>query len=158
MNLLAIHLLLAFGWSAVNGDFTLRSLVIGFVLGGIALWLVRPLYGPTNYFRRMSDAIRLAGFFVWELVASCVQVAHDVLTLTHHSRPGVIGVPLEAETPLEITTVANLITLTPGTLTLDVSDDRRTLWVHAMFIDDADALRRALKEGMERRVLEVYRG
>ncbi|MCU0671145.1 MAG: Na+/H+ antiporter subunit E [Myxococcota bacterium] len=81
-----------------------------------------------------------------------------MLTPTHHSRPGVIGVPLEAETPLEITTVANLITLTPGTLTLDVSDDRRTLWVHAMFIDDADALRRALKEGMERRVLEVYRG
>jgi multicomponent Na+:H+ antiporter subunit E len=158
VNLFAIHLLLAFGWSAVNGEFTLRSLVVGFVFAGGALWLVRPLYGPTHYFGRLRDAIRLAGFFVWELVVSCVQVAHDVLTPTHHSRPGVIAVPLDAETPLEITTVANLITLTPGTMTLDVSDDRRTLWVHAMFIDDADALRRTLKQGMERRVLEVYRG
>lgn len=158
MNLFAIHLLLAFGWAAVNGSFTLRSLAVGFAVGGLAIWLVRPLYGPGRYFRRLRDTVRLAGFFVWDLAASCVQVAHDVLTPRHRSRPGVIGVPLDAATPLEITTVANLITLTPGTLTLDVSEDRRTLWVHAMFVEDADALRRELKEGMEKRVLEVFRG
>lgn len=157
MNPFAVHLLLAFGWAAGTGDFTLPSLCIGFVVGGLALWLVRPLYGPTAYFGRLLGSLRLVGFFLRELFASAFQVAYDVLTPTHHSRPGVIAVPLEAKTPLEITLVANLITLTPGTLSLDVSDDRRTLWVHAMFIDDVDALRRELKVGMERRVLEVLR-
>lgn len=158
MSLLAVHLLLALGWAAVNGSFSLLSLVVGLVVGGLVLWIVRPLYGPTRYFSNVADTVRLAGFFVWELVVSCLQVAHDVLTPTHYSRPGVIAVPLDAETAFEITAVANLITLTPGTMTLDVSEDRRTLWVHAMFVDDPDALRAALKQGMERRVLEVTRG
>jgi len=157
VNLLAIHLLLAVGWAAVNGSFALTTLAAGFALGGFVLWLVRPIYGRADYFERFVAAVRLAAFFVWELVVSCVQVAHDVLTPTHRSRPGVIAVPLDARTPLEITTVAGLITLTPGTLALDVSEDRRTLWVHAMFIDDPERLRRSLKAGMERRVLEVYR-
>jgi multicomponent Na+:H+ antiporter subunit E len=158
VSVLAVHLLLAFGWAAVNGSFSLLSLVVGFFVGGIVLWLVRPLYGPTRYFSNAVDTARLAGFFLWELVVSCLQVAHDVLTPTHHSRPGVIALPLDATTAVEITAVANLITLTPGTMTLDVSEDRRTLWVHAMFVDDPDELRAALKHGMESRVLEVTRG
>lgn len=157
MNLLSIHLLIALGWAAVNGSFTLGTLGVGFALGGAVLWWMRPLYGPGDYFERFARVVRLAGFFLWELVVSCLQVAHDVLTAKHHSRPGVIAVPLDAETPLEITVVANLITLTPGTLTLDVAEDRSKLWVHAMFIEDADSLRRSLKQGMERRVLEVFR-
>jgi multicomponent Na+:H+ antiporter subunit E len=64
---------------------------------------------------------------------------------------------LAARTDLEITLVANLVSLTPGTLSLDVSDDRRTLYVHVMFMDDIEAVRGAIKDGIERRVLEVLR-
>nr|WP_253451995.1 Na+/H+ antiporter subunit E [Halomonas sp. Y3] len=64
--------------------------------------------------------------------------------------------PLEARTELEITMVANLISLTPGTLSLDVSDDRKVLYIHAMFLDDEEELRRNLKE-MEYRALELFR-
>ena len=63
--------------------------------------------------------------------------------------------PLDVKSDAGILLVANLIALTPGTLSLDLSRDRRTLYVHAMFIDDPDALRRELKQGMERRVIEV---
>ena len=53
MNLLLVNVLLALGWGAVNGEFTLSILVIGFVLGYCCLWLVRPLYQPTRYFSRL---------------------------------------------------------------------------------------------------------
>ena len=71
-------------------------------------------------------------------------------------KPGVIAMPLAAKTDLEITMVANLISLTPGTLSLDVSDDRRVLFIHAMFLDNEQELRNSLKD-MERRVLEILR-
>jgi len=72
-------------------------------------------------------------------------------------RPGIVAVPLDAETDAEITLLANLLTLTPGTLSLDVSADRRFLYVHMMYIEDADVARRQIKDGYERRVLEVLR-
>jgi multicomponent Na+:H+ antiporter subunit E len=74
-------------------------------------------------------------------------------------RPGVIAIPLNARTDVEITLLANLITLTPGTLSLDVSADRSVLYIHVMYIDndDIDAVRRKIKEGFERRILEVLR-
>jgi multicomponent Na+:H+ antiporter subunit E len=74
--------------------------------------------------------------------------------------PGVIGVPLDARSDVEITVLANLISLTPGTLGLEVSPDRRTLFVHAMHLEgsDAEALRRTLKHDFEGRVLRVFRG
>jgi multicomponent Na+:H+ antiporter subunit E len=74
-------------------------------------------------------------------------------------RPGVVAIPLDARTDAEITLLANLITLTPGTLSLDVSSDRRMLYIHVMYIDndDLEEVRRKIKAGFERRVLEVLR-
>lgn len=73
--------------------------------------------------------------------------------------PGVVAIPLDARTDLEITLLANLITLTPGSVALDLSEDRSVLYVHAMYIDggDVEAYRRSIKEGLERRVLELLR-
>ncbi len=73
--------------------------------------------------------------------------------------PGVIAIPLDARTDAEITLLANLITLTPGSVSLDLSEDRRVLYVHAMYIDggDVEAYRRSVKDGLERRVLELLR-
>ncbi|MEL7089262.1 MAG: Na+/H+ antiporter subunit E, partial [Planctomycetota bacterium] len=82
---------------------------------------------------------------------------YDVITPAANRSPAVIGIPLDATTDAEITLLANLITLTPGTLSLDLSEDRRTLYVHAMFADDPEAFCREIKEGFERRVLELLR-
>ena len=72
-------------------------------------------------------------------------------------RPGIVAIPLEARTDDEITLLANVISLTPGTLSLDVSDDRKVLYIHAMFIDDEQQLRDEIKSGFERRLLDVLR-
>lgn len=96
-------------------------------------------------------------FFVWELILANLRVAHDVITPRHYMRPGILAVPLDAQTDLEITMLSNLITLTPGTLSLDISIDRRVLYIHAMYIDDVDEVRQKIKDGYERRILEVLR-
>ena len=155
MNVLALNLVLAVGWAALIGSFTLQSLLVGFGIGYLALWVTRPLFGETPYFERVWRVLRLGLLFVYELIVSSVQVVWDVITPTHRSRPGIVAMPLSARGDGEILLVAGLISLTPGTLSLDVSEDRTTLYLHAMFVDDPDALRQELKQGMERRVLEA---
>jgi multicomponent Na+:H+ antiporter subunit E len=97
------------------------------------------------------------GYFIKELFVSNFRVMWDVITPRHISRPGIIGVPLDAETGLEIMLVANLISLTPGTLSVDISDDKKNLYVHVMFLEDVEQTIRSIKDGLERRVLEVTR-
>ena len=156
MNLFAVNIILAIVWAALWADFTLPSLAVGFVLGYAALWLAQPLFGNSLYFRRVWRVLRLAVFFLYELVVSSLKVAWDVLTPTHKSNPAIIEMPLDVESDIEILLVTNLISLTPGTLSLDVTPDRKTLLVHAMFADDPDAIVAELKGGMERKVKEVF--
>ena len=157
MNLFVLNSLLALGFSAVLGEFSVSGFAAGYAVGFLALWVTRPLYGDNSYFKRLPRALGLAGYFLYQLLVSNLRVLWDVITPRQGSRPGIVGVPLAARTDLEITLVANLVSLTPGTLSLDVSDDRQTLYVHVMFMDDIDAVRAAIKDGIERRVLEVLR-
>lgn len=106
---------------------------------------------------RLARLLRLAGLFLKELVLSSLSVAWDVITPRHRSRPGILALPLDTSSDAEITVLSNLICLTPGTLSLDVSADRRFLFIHAMFIDDPEQVKRQIKETMERRVLEAMR-
>lgn len=106
---------------------------------------------------RPIGLMRLGGMFLKELVLSSLSVAWDVITPRHRSRPGILAVPLDAETDWEITAFSNLVCLTPGTISLEVSPDRKTLYVHAMFIDDPEAVKRHMKETLENRVLETMR-
>lgn len=106
---------------------------------------------------KFGQLIEFGLFFTWELILANLRVAWDVITPRHYKRPGVVAIPLDARTNNEITLLACLITLTPGTISLDVSADRSVLYIHAMFIDDPDQLRREIKQGFERRVMEVFR-
>lgn len=157
MTPFAINLLLSFVWAALFGDFSIASLVVGFAVGYFTLWVMQPVFGESRYCGSFTRMVSLILFFFWELLVSSVQVAWDVITPMQKSQPGIIGVPMEANTDIEITVLANLVSLTPGSLSLDISDDRKTLFVHAMFIDDPELFRQTLKHGMERRVLEALR-
>ncbi len=152
-----LNAVLAAVFTVLLGSGRIHTFVLGFVLGYAALWLSQPLYRRTGYFQKVAQGVNLAGFFLKELVMSNLRVLWDVLTPGHINRPGIIGVPLDAETDLEIFVVANLISLTPGTLSVDLSEDRRTLFVHVMFLDNVAHARAGIKNGLERRVLEVMR-
>ena len=120
MTLLLLNVLLALAWVALTGSVSPANFVIGFVLGYAALWMTRSRDGQTVYFNKARNAIGFGFFFLWEIVKANLRVAYEVLTPRHHMTPGIIAFPLEAKTDAEITILANLITLTPGTLSLSV--------------------------------------
>lgn len=151
------NLLLALIWVVLTGDLSGINLFAGMVIGYIVLGLMqRQIPMLRGYTSRLPRLIRFIFFFFKELIMANMRVAFDIITPVWHMQPGVIALPLEARTEMEITMVANIISLTPGTLSLDVSDDRRVLFIHAMFLDDEQSVREDLKE-MERRVLEILR-
>jgi len=156
-NLFLLNLFLAAGFCAVLGQLNVSGFLAGFAIGYFALWITRPLYGPTLYFSKVFKILHLVGYFIWQLIVSNLRVLWDVVTPTHISKPGIIGVPLDAKSDFEIMLVANLVSLTPGTLSLDISSDRTILYVHVMFLDDVEATRLQIKEGIEKKVLEAIR-
>jgi multicomponent Na+:H+ antiporter subunit E len=108
--------------------------------------------------RRGFAALVLFVVFLWDLLMSSIQVARAVISPGDVTRPRLVTVPLVARSDAEITMVANFISLTPGTLSVDVSPDRRTLLVHDLFAgDSSDAARASVREGIEARVLRVTR-
>lgn len=149
--------LLSLMWAALTEDFTLGNLCVGFVLGYVILLASQHVLRVGGFVAKLPRFIAFLFFFLWELLLANLRVAYDVITPTYHMRPGVIAVPLDARTDFEITSLAALISLTPGTLSLDVSADRSVLYVYTMFIHDRDRIVRDIKDRFERRVLEILR-
>jgi len=157
MNHLLYNILLAIAWTLLTGKATIPSFTAGLVIGYLLLWISRPALGGEAYFRKIPLVFMFMLFFIKELVIANLKVAFDILTPKDYMEPGIIAFPLDARTDMEITLFANLLTLTPGTLSLDVSRDRKTLYVHALYVTSADAFRKELKEGLEKRLLDVLR-
>ncbi|WP_198675397.1 Na+/H+ antiporter subunit E [Pleomorphovibrio marinus] len=151
------NLLLSFIWLAITGTFTFQNFVFGFLLSFILMWLITTNRREEKYYSRGPKLIGFVFFFLYELVKANLQVAYDVITPSYYMEPGIIRIPLTAKTNLEITLLANLITLTPGTLSLDVSDDRKVLYVHAMYVKDKEEFIASIKNGFERKLLEILR-
>jgi multicomponent Na+:H+ antiporter subunit E len=157
MNLFVVNLLLASIWGAMSGVFTLPNLVLGYSLAFLVLLSLRRILPPSRYFSRIRQFASFVLYYLRNLMLANLRVAYDVVTPPLHMRPAIIAVPLDARTDLEITMLANLVTMTPGSFSVDIAEDRRTLYVHAMFAADPDAVRREIKDGLERRVLELLR-
>jgi multicomponent Na+:H+ antiporter subunit E len=156
-HLFLVNVLLALAWGALTGHYEPVNLLIGFVMGYVALWLIqRTSAGPVGYFNKGYLLVSFFVFFISELVKANVRVLYDVLTPWHRMQPGIVAIPLDVTSDAEITLLANLISLTPGTLSLDVSDDRRVLYVHTMYMSETEAFRSAIKDGLERRIREVF--
>lgn len=157
------NLFLMLIWAALTNNFGPVNLGIGFLIGfaTLAVLTARGVVGSSRYTRRTQRTLGFAWFYLRELVVSNFRMARDVLSPTLSMRPALVAIPLDVRTESdgEITLLANLISLTPGTLSVDLSPDRRVLYIHAMDIPggDLDAFRDSMKRSMERRVLEVLR-
>ncbi|MGD8487172.1 MAG: Na+/H+ antiporter subunit E [Chloroflexota bacterium] len=156
-TMFAFNLVLALVWMAMTGHFDVANLVLGFTFGYVVLLLLQRVIGPSRYFTKSFVLVRFTLFYVLEVIRSNVRVAIDVVTPASRAHPGIVAVPLEARTDTEIAVLANLITMTPGSLAVDVADDRSVIFVHSMFAEDPDALVAFVKDDLERRVLELLR-
>jgi multicomponent Na+:H+ antiporter subunit E len=151
------NMLLAIVWAALQGEFSLRTLLIGHLLGYlILLALVRGGALPASpYIGRVHRVIGLIAYFLRELVRANIRLAMDVATPRFNMKPGIVAVPLDVTTDAEILLLSMLINTTPGSVALDVSPDRKVLYVHVMYMTTPDEARHEIKSGFERRVLGV---
>jgi multicomponent Na+:H+ antiporter subunit E len=109
-----------------------------------------------RWFRRIISGLGLALYFVSALVSSGVRVSILALTPRLKLRPAIVAYPLTLPRDSQITLLANLITLTPGTLSLDVSDDRKWLHIHCLDLADAEAKIDEIAGGFETRIMELW--
>jgi multicomponent Na+:H+ antiporter subunit E len=147
INVVLGNIFLSLVWMALTGAFTFANFVVGFAVSSAVLWLTGSRFRFVGLFF----------FFLWELLMANLRVAYEVLTPGYQMRAAIIAIPLDANSDLEITVLANLITLTPGTLSLDVSADRKILYIHAMHVHDVEKFRKEIKVRLERRVMEVFK-
>lgn len=154
-HLLLANILLAFAWAAVTGTFPFSNLLFGFLLGMLALFFIREQLGTDFYLRHLHKILALALLFVYELILSSLRVAYLIFQDQKHLRPEILAFPLRVSTDAQITLLANLITLTPGTVSIDISRDRRFLFIHCIDVPDQKALIQSIKQGFEQKILDV---
>lgn len=159
MSFAATVIVLALLWAVVTGGLSLPNLVLGAAVAALALILLRDRFRSRGRIGRIVRMASLGLLFLRELMMSAVSVA--IWTLRPNVRanlsPAIISFPLTVTSDLEITLLANLITLTPGTLSIDVSDDRKLLYVHALDCRDPAALKATIADGFERKIIEAFR-
>lgn len=106
--------------------------------------------------KKVAALMGFLPYYGWEVIRSNIRVGYDILTPRDYFSPAIVAIPLEPMSDLQLLMLTNLVTMTPGTLTLDVSEDRRTLYIHAMYANDADALIADFKNNFEPRVRNAF--
>lgn len=155
---LIINLILAVVWCLINGAFDFANFVFGFLLGFFIMKLVNRAEKASRarrYFVLVPMVLSFVFYFIKEVIKANLIVAKEVLSGKSQMTPGIVAIPLDVETDFQITLLANMISLTPGTFCMDVSSDRKYMYIHAMYIQDREAVIREIKEGFERRILEI---
>jgi len=146
---LAMGVVLALVWLAVRGvsltpvrlaEEGLIGLGLGLPLAYVIREFYRPVTGLDASLRPLPYAVLYVATFVWELVTANVDVAYRVLAPSMPIHPAVVEVPLRVESDLAVTTLANSITLTPGTLTMDYDPGTNALYVHSIDGRDREAV------------------
>lgn len=156
MKLFLVNVLLALSWVAVSGTLSALNFGFGFVLGAAALSLIREQVGSVGYFSKIRQITRLLLQFVFELLVSAFRVAFLVLTPNMKLKPGIFVYDLKLKSDAEITLLANMITLTPGTLTVDVSEDKTKLYIHALDCSNPPETIQSIRDGFERQIAEAF--
>ncbi len=152
-----MNLLLCFIWIALTGSMYYSNFLFGFLLGFFILWIMNINETDQRYFYRVPKTAGFVLYFLYEMIVANIQVAYDVITPKYFFKPGIIRYPLNARTDFEINLLATIISLTPGTLILDISNDKSALYIHVMYLKDKDKFIAQLKNGFERRLLEIIR-
>lgn len=157
---MALNLILMAAWVLITGEFTPVNSLAGFILGYLTLLMVDRMEGIDSgihgYVRRLPRLIRFGFYFIGSIVRANFEMVRTVLMPEGRLKPAIVAVPLALTNPAAITIFANWITLTPGTLSLDISDDRKTLFVHTFQCEDEGRFVEDLKRDFESRVMEVF--
>lgn len=148
MNVAGITIILALMWAAITGTFTLPNLLLGAGIGISALFITREHVVPPRTLGQLRRLISLFGLYLYDLTLSAIRVAGIVLDphLKTRLRPAIMAIPIEVRGDVQVTILANLVTLTPGTVSIDINDEHTILYVHELSLEDRQSVLDEIRE------------
>ena len=154
-----LNIMIAFLWMLLmdEDELNFSTFVMGYLVGMGIIFLMHRFFGSRFYLRRLFASIKLLFIFISELIQSSALVLRQILSPTLKIQPGIFRYETVLESDLEITTISLLLTLTPGSVVMEVSPEGNVLYVHAMDVEnERDAILNQLKN-FEKAIMEVTR-
>ena len=152
-----LALFVALIWLALVNEVTMGSLVMGLVLGLVLPALTGPFWPDAPRLGRPRVILEYFAVVAWDIVLANLQVTRLILLVPRERlRSAFVTVPLDLASPEAITVLAGTITMTPGTLSADLSADGRSLLVHCLETSDPDGTVSAIKSRYERRLMRIF--
>lgn len=152
---ITVNFLLAFIWLFLSGSYTLNNLLLGFLLGLGVVYLFNKALPGKFYLIRVYKIIKLIVVFLIELIKANIDVLKIVLRPKLQNQPGFFTYHTDLKTDWQIVLLSNLITLTPGTVVLGISDDRTKIYIHAIDFSTKEEEVEGIKSSLEKVVREV---
>jgi len=158
VNALLSNLLLALAWTGITATFTPANFTLGFVIGFAAMWVTQRVPGLPRYPRRTWSILSLAIYALLEVFRANIRIAREII-IADQIRPAILSVPIRVRTDSEVTVLAWLVALTPGTTPVDISPDGEHMLIHFtnLPVGGSEAARLSIIEGFEQRVLRAMR-
>ncbi|HEU0199710.1 MAG TPA: Na+/H+ antiporter subunit E [Burkholderiaceae bacterium] len=151
-----LSLVLLIVWLLLNNTIHPAHLVLGALLAVVVPWFTERLRPERPRLKRPGTALRFALLVLWDIIVANIEVARRILGPESAIRPRFVWVPLSVRDPHGIIVLAGVITLTPGTLSAEVAEDRRHLLVHAFNVGDEAALIASIKTRYEAPLKEIF--
>ena len=152
---LLLNFLISFIWMFLKSSFAPDTFLIGFIIGLFLIYVTRRFFPTKFYLFQVISILKLLWIFLKELIIANIAVLKIILRPKLAVTPGIFAMETVLTKDWEITVLCNLITLTPGTLVLDISEDNKVLYIHAMDISDKEGTITSIRNSFEKAILEV---
>ncbi|MBO1199378.1 Na+/H+ antiporter Mnh1 subunit E [Staphylococcus simiae] len=152
---LVLNLIIAIFWLFVTNSYNMNNFVLGFIFGLILVYLLHRVLPGRFYIITLYRIIKLIVVFLIELIKANLDVLKIIIKPTINNQPGFFVYPTDLTTDWQIVLLSNLITLTPGTVVLGVSDDRSKIYIHAIDFSTTEEEIASIKSSLEKIVREV---
>lgn len=154
-----LHLLLSLIWVALTGHLNYTNFIFGLVLGFFILWLLSKGVEKEDkkYFYRVPRILYFLLTFLYDMIIANFEVAREIITPKLYVTPGIIAYEHKLKSDFEITIFTNLIALTPGTMVLKISEDKKILYIHGLYMNDKEKFISKMKNGLEKKLIQILR-
>ncbi len=106
--------------------------------------------------RRLFAVLKFIPFYIWEMIVSSLVLAFDILRPKKSFHHGIVAVDIEVQNETALLVLVNLVSMTPGSLVVAISSDRKTLYVHTMYLENPQTFREEFKKDFEKRIKEIF--
>ncbi|QEP44847.1 Na+/H+ antiporter subunit E [Ectothiorhodospiraceae bacterium BW-2] len=151
-----LSLLLLLVWLLLNNTVAPGHVVLGSLLAIVIPFFTSSFWDEPVHFRHFTVFIRFIALVMVDIVVANIIVAKQVLSPNHHLKPALFQVPLDIRDPVGISVLASTISLTPGTVSCDLSEDQRFLIVHGLSVDSVEEEVALIKQRYERSLMEIF--